>query len=201
MERTWKRRNYFIKRELQGKYIFSFFILVITGSIIFTIIFSLLSADTLTVVYDNYNLQIGKTPSVLLREILSANWIFIVAGGLTVVVLSVFLTHRFAGPLFRFEKSIDEMTKGNLNFMIRLRAKDEGKELAEKINRLILMLSSNLHEVRHLSGEIDSKLEDVRASIREKKQDSDLALNIETASDLNKKLYDLLQKFTLKDDK
>ena len=201
MERTWKRRNYFIKRDLQGKYIFSFFIFVITGSIIFTIIFSLLSADTLTVVYDNYNLQIGKTPLVLLREILSTNWIFIVAGGLTVVVLSVFLTHRFAGPLFRFEKSIDEMTKGNLNFMIRLRAKDEGKELAEKINRLILMLSSNLREVRHLSGEIDNKLEDVRASVREEKQDSNVALNIETASDLNKKLYDVLQKFTLKDDK
>ena len=116
MERTWKRRNYFIKRELQGKYIFSFFIFVITGSIIFTIIFSLLSADTLTVVYDNYNLQIGKTPSVLLREILSANWIFIVAGGLTVAVLSMFLTHRFAGPLFRFEKSIDEMTQREPEF-------------------------------------------------------------------------------------
>ena len=201
MERTWRRRNYFIKRELQGKYIFSFFIFVITGSIIFTIIFSLLSADTLTIVYDNYNLQIGKTPLVLLREILSTNWIFIVAGGLTVVVFSMFLTHRFAGPMFRFEKSVDEMTRGNLNFMIHLRAKDEGKELAEKINRLILMLSSNLREVRHLSGEIDSRLEDVRASIREKKQDSDFALNIETASDLNRKLYDLLQKFTLKDDK
>ncbi len=201
MARTWKRRNYFIKRELQGKYIFSFFLFVITGSIIFTIIFSLLSADTLTIVYDNYNLQIGKTPVVLLREILSANWIFIVAGGLAVAVLSMFLTHRFAGPMFRFEKSVDEMIKGNLNFMIHLRTKDEGKELAEKINRLILMLSSNLREVRHLSGEIDRKLEDVRASIREKEQDGDFALNIEAASDLNRKLHDVLQKFTLKDDK
>ena len=201
MERTWKRRNYFIKRELQGKYIFSFFIFVTTGGIIFTLIFSLLSADTLTIVYDNYNLRIGKTPSVLLKELLSANWIFIVAGGLTVVILSMFLTHRFAGPIFRFEKSVDEMTKGNLNFVIRLRSKDEGKELAEKINRLILMLSSNIREMRYLSGEIDSKLTDVRTSMKKKKPDSDFAPDVEIAGDLNRKLNDILQTFTLKDDK
>jgi len=201
MERTWKRRNYFIKRELQGKYIFSFFILVITGSIIFTIIFSLLSADTLTIVYDNYNLQIGKTPLVLLREILSANWIFIVAGGLTVVVLSTFLTHRFAGPLFRFEKSVDEMTRGNLNFLIHLRTKDEGKELAEKINQLILMLSSNIREMKHISKEMDGKLADVQNLMKEKKQGEEFCLDLEVAGDLNRRLYDILQKFTLKDDK
>jgi methyl-accepting chemotaxis protein len=201
MERTWKRRNYFVKRELQGKYIFSFFILVITGSVIFTIIFSLLSADTLTIVYNNYNLQIGKTPSVLLREILSANWIFIVAGGLTVVVLAMFVTHRFAGPMFRFEKSIDEMTKGNLNFLIHLRTKDEGKELAEKINQLILMLSSNIREMRHLSGEMDGKLAEVQTLMKEKKPCGDFVLDVEIAGDLNRRLYDILQKFTLKDDK
>ena len=49
MEKTWKRRNFFIKKELQGKYIFSFFILVILGSIIYTAIFSLGIAYTLQI--------------------------------------------------------------------------------------------------------------------------------------------------------
>ncbi|MFA6056485.1 MAG: hypothetical protein WC769_14055, partial [Thermodesulfovibrionales bacterium] len=91
MNRTWKRRNYFIKKDLQGKYIFSFFIFMVAGSIIFTLILSLLSSDTMTIVYDNYKLQIGKTPLILMKEILSAQWIFVVAGGFLVVVLSMFL--------------------------------------------------------------------------------------------------------------
>ena len=201
MNRTWKRRNYFIKKDLQGKYIFSFFIFVVAGSIIFTLIFSLLSSNTMTIVYDNYKLQIGKTPLMLIKEILSAQWIFIVAGGFLVVILSMFLTHRFAGPIFRFEKSIEEMTKGNLNFRIYLRAKDEGKELAEKINILIDMLSSNIKEMRRLSEEVNNKLTDANNSLKENKEGKETALDIEIAGDLNRRLHEILRKYTVKDDK
>jgi len=201
MNRTWKRRNYFIKKDLQGKYIFSFFIFMVAGSIIFTLILGLLSSDTMTIVYENYKLRIGKTPLMLMKEILSAQWIFIVAGGFMVVILSMFLTHRFAGPIFRFEKSIEEMTKGNLNFRIYLRAKDEGKELAEKINILIDMLSSDLKEMRRLSEEVNNKLTDADNSLKENKEDKETALNIEIAGDLNRRLHEILRKYTVKDDK
>ncbi len=201
MNRTWKRRNYFIKKDLQGKYIFSFFIFVVAGSIIFTLIFSLLSSDTMTIVYDNYKLQIGKTPLILMKEILSAQWIFIVAGGFLVVILSMFLTHRFAGPIFRFEKSIEEMTGGNLNFRVRLRAKDEGKELAEKMNILIDMLSSNIKEMRRLSEEVNNKLTDANNSLKENRQGKETALDIETAGDLNGRLLEILRKYSVRDDK
>ena len=201
MNRTWKRRNYFIKKDLQGKYIFSFFIFMVAGSIIFTLILSLLSSDTMTIVYDNNKLRIGKTPLMLMKEILSAQWIFIVAGGFMVVILSMFLTHRFAGPIFRFEKSIEEMTTGNLNFRIYLRAKDEGKELAEKINILIDMLSSNIKEMRRLSEEVNNKLTDANNSLKENKGSKETALDIEIAGDLNRRLHEILQKYTVKDDK
>jgi methyl-accepting chemotaxis protein len=201
MNRTWRRRNYFIKKDLQGKYIFSFFIFVVAGSIIFTLIFSLLSSNTMTIVYDNYKLQIGRTPLMLMKEILSAQWIFIVAGGFLVVILSMFLTHRFAGPLFRFEKSIEEITKGNLNFLIYLRAKDEGKELAEKINILIDMLSSNIKEMRRLSEEVNNKLTDANNSLKENREGKETSLDIEIAGDLNRKLHEILRKYTVRDDK
>jgi len=119
MKRTWRRRNFFIKKELQGKYIFSFFIFVLAGAVLFTTVFGLLSADTLSVTYKDYNLQVGRTPVVLLKEIVKTNWIFIVAGGFLVVIASMFLTHRVAGPLFRFEKTLEEMQKGNFNSEIR----------------------------------------------------------------------------------
>jgi methyl-accepting chemotaxis protein len=174
---------------------------VVAGSIIFTLLFTLLSSNTMTIVYDNYNLRIGKTPLMLVKEILSAQWIFIVAGGFMVVILSMFLTHRFAGPIFRFEKSIEEMTKGNLNFRVYLRAKDEGKELAEKINILIDMLSSNIKEMRRLSEEVSNKLTDANNSLKGNKEGKEIVPDIEIAGNLNRRLHEMLQKYTVKDDK
>jgi methyl-accepting chemotaxis protein len=201
MERTWKRRNYFIKKELQGKYIFSFFLFVIAGSIIFTLIFSFLSANTLTVVYENNKLQIGKTPLILLKEILSAHWIFIIAGGIVVVILSMFLTHRFAGPIYRFERSVEELIKGNFNFQIKLRTKDDGKELAEKINELITVIASDVSEMRHITHEMDRKLSEAYSAVKQSEKDKETAIDLEIASDLNRRMHDILQKFSIKDDK
>jgi methyl-accepting chemotaxis protein len=198
MKKTWRRRNYFIKKELQGKYIFSFFLFVIAGSIAFTLIFSMLSSNTLTIAYENSNLRIGKTPLILLREMLSANWIFIVTAGLSVGIVSMFLTHRFAGPMFRFEKSVEEMLRGNFNFHIRLRKKDEGKELAEMMNRLNYMISSNVNEMRRLSDEIDEILTDAHKSFSEAKGDREAALKIGEANTLNNKLREILGYFKIK---
>ena len=196
MKRTWRRRNYFIKKELQGRYIFSFFILVMAGSFLFTLIFSILSADTLTMVYNDHTLKFGKTPVVLLKEILRAHWIFIVAGGVIVALVAMFLTHRFAGPLFRFEQSLQKMIKGNFDFEIRLRSTDEAKETAHMFNDFINTLSSQLREMRDLSDQIDDRLADAHSSVT----DAGAGVELNRAIALNKKIRNILGNFKLKND-
>ena len=175
-------------------------IFVIAGGLLFTLIFSFLSADTLTIVYEDYNLRIGKTPLVLIREILSADWIFIVTAGLSVVIISMFLTHRFAGPIFRFEKSVEEMLRGNFDFEIRLRKKDEGKELAAMINRLINMISSNLREMRDLTDAIDLKVKNASVPVGETGQVGKAALELAEARDLAARLRTILHAYKIKND-
>lgn len=199
MERKWRRRNYFIKKELQGKYIFSFFLFVIAGAVIFTVIFSMLAADTLTVIYENHDLQIGRTPSILLRQILGAQWIFILTAGLAVVIVSMFLTHRFAGPMYRFEKSVEEMTKGHFDFLIRLRKRDEGKELAERMNELIDMVSSNVKEMRRLADDIEVRLADAGA-LHDAQDLTKASEGVREARSANRRLRGILDGFKIKND-
>jgi methyl-accepting chemotaxis protein len=194
MKRNWRRRNYFIKKELQGRYIFSFFIFVVAGGFLLTAIFSLLSADTLTIVYNNDTLQLGKTPLVLFKEILRAHWIFVVTGGVLVVVASLFMSHRVAGPLYRFEKSLEEMNGGNFNFEIRLRSKDEGKELARMLNEFNTKLSSQLGEMRDLAEWVNSHL----AEVLNESAGAATGEDMDKAIALNKKLRDILNTFKLK---
>ncbi|MBI5640010.1 MAG: methyl-accepting chemotaxis protein [Nitrospirae bacterium] len=195
MKKTWRRRNYFIKKELQGKYIFSFFIFVIAGSFFFTAIFSLLSANTLTIAYKHSSLQLGKTPIILLTEILRAHWIFIITGGLLVILISVFLTHRFAGPVYRFEKSLEEMNRGNFSLEIRLRNKDEAKELASMINALNVMLSSRIAELRSLSDAAYDHLENASRSA-----EKTAAEEVGKAIVLQRQMKEILSGFRIKND-
>ena len=48
------------------------------------------------------------------------------------------LSHRIAGPLYRLEKELNERIDGKKSGPIQLREKDELKELADKINKLIV---------------------------------------------------------------
>ncbi len=149
-----KRRNYFINKEFQGRYIFNYFILATIGSVLFIGVFSLFSFNTLSIVYDNYHLQLGVTPGILFRKILSAQWLFVVLGGAIVVVITLILTHRVAGPFYRFEKTLDEMVEGDISNKIVLRQKDEGKDLAQKINAFNYILGDKLSLIENFSANI-----------------------------------------------
>lgn len=156
----YKRRNYFIKKNFQGKLILGYFLFMVGVCLLFTVILAALSADTLTVVYRNNELKLGQTPLMLLRQILAAYWIFIVVGGVFVVVAGMFITHRMAGPLFRLERALDNMVSGRLDDVIYLRRKDEneGKELAAKLNQFNQDLSEKIRQIESCSRSIDTLL-------------------------------------------
>jgi methyl-accepting chemotaxis protein len=155
---SYKRRNYFIKKNFQGKLILGYFLFMVAGCFGFASILTFLSADTLTIVYQDNDLQIGQTPFMLIKQLLTANWIAIVVGGAFVVVGAMFITHRMAGPMFRLERAVDNMTSGQLNDVIFLREKDEGKELAAKLNQFNRGLSEDIGEIRKLSQNIEDLL-------------------------------------------
>jgi methyl-accepting chemotaxis protein len=196
MGKTFNRRNFFIKKEMQGKYILSFFVFIIFSSVLYASIFSWLSADSFTIVYKDSNLTIGKTPSVLFVDMLRANWILILVGGVAGVIIAMFLTHRFAGPIYKLEKSIYEMSGGNLAFDVHLRKSDEGKELAAALNGFKDGLAGRISSMREISDAIDINLKrtmDYDPAMQEQAR----SLLDETRS-LNEKLRKTLDEYTIK---
>ncbi|MFA7000994.1 MAG: hypothetical protein WC352_02480, partial [Candidatus Omnitrophota bacterium] len=53
------------------------------------------------------------------------------------VWLSVYLTHRIAGPLYRISKDLHHVIQGDLRTRVALRKNDEGQTLAESVNNAI----------------------------------------------------------------
>lgn len=54
-----------------------------------------------------------------------------------IAVISVFISHRIAGPVYKFERIIEALTAGEKVDEIKLRKRDEFFELARAINNLI----------------------------------------------------------------
>jgi len=71
-----------------------------------------------------------------------------------VVLVTLVLTHRVAGPFYRFEKTLDEMMNGDISKKIILRKKDEGKELAQKMNAFNYMLGDKLAIIENFNAQI-----------------------------------------------
>ncbi len=155
MSQKFKRRNYFIKKNFQGKLILGFFLLVIGSIVLFTVILGMFSADSMTISYENNNLQIGQTPVMLLKNVLAANWVFIIFGGSLLIIAALLVSHHIAGPQFRFEKALKNMIDGNLNDTIYLRNNDEGNTLAMHINSFNRQLSQKIRGIEKNSHAID----------------------------------------------
>ena len=151
---SYKRRNFFINKDLQGRYIFSAFISVIVGSVLFALLFGFFSSNTLSIVYENYHLRLGTTPALLLDKIFNAQWFFIVLGGVAIAVVALFLSHRVAGPFYRFEKTLEKMKAGDFTVTFQLRKRDEGKRLREDINSFNEMMCHQLGEIRQAAEKI-----------------------------------------------
>jgi len=130
-------------------------------------VFSFFSSNTLSISYDDYQLQLGVTPLILFKKILSAQWVFIVVGGGLVVIATLFLTHRVAGPVFRFRRSFNEMIEGDLSGRIVLRPKDEGKELGEKINEFNLVLSKKLSLIESANLNIEIFVHQLKKNMKD----------------------------------
>lgn len=168
-QRTWRRRNFFIKKDFQGKIILKFFLAILVGAIIFTAILSLFSADTITITYEDSYLKLDKTPKALLLEIIRAYSLYILLLGIIISGFSLFLSHRIAGPLYRLERSVEEITKGNLAFKIVLRKKDEARELADGMNIMIEALSSRIRDIRLNANSIHEEVMSLSKMLEDEK--------------------------------
>ena len=200
MVKNYKRRNFFIKKDFQGKLILGCFLLVAGGGLLFNVLLGLLSADTLTISYIDRDLQLGQTPLMLVKQVLTANWFLLVIGGGFVMLASLLLSHRIAGPLYRFETTLDNMQQGRLDNTIHLRDKDEGKELARKINEFNVQLSQSFTIISQNSKALQILTEQALTLDLPEREKEQLASLCWSMQEHNRKINNACRDYTPKDE-
>jgi len=126
------RRNYFIKPQMQLRFVF---FLCFVAVVIMAILYFPFEAS-LTKVLSTMGAEGPEISKSLVPMRISA----LISVVITIAVLSivgVYFSHNFAGPLFSLERSLKELKTGNLGVRIGIRKSDELEDLSNFIKDMV----------------------------------------------------------------
>ena len=93
-------------------------------------------------------------------SLLNLLWpVMAVSVGITLLFLFFYVTiasHRMAGPIFRICRVLQEMAEGDISGEVRLRKKDEFKQLAKEVDNLKISLRTKVKQMLDITRNADN---------------------------------------------
>lgn len=157
--RKFQRKTVLVKRALQLKYIGMVFLSVLVASLI-------VGGD---VYYSLSRVMLTECPSSIDR-VIQFNGVLMVKVALylgLMLLISLYVSHRFAGPIYRFEKSAQTVGEGDLTHRVSLRTGDELMELQEEFNGMVSGLQALVQKDRNLVKRLSEHLDDASKRLPE----------------------------------
>ena len=145
---TPRRRNYFIKKSFQAKFSLRFVLLLALEALLIAGLFFHAAKGTLTTGYSGTELKIENTGVFFCVSFVLIVLIASLAVGIAGMLVFIFYSHRIAGPLFRFQRSVQEISGGDLTGRIRLRQKDQLGDLGDSINEMTESLDQKIGKLK-----------------------------------------------------
>jgi nitrogen fixation/metabolism regulation signal transduction histidine kinase len=148
-----QRKTVLVKRSLQLRYIAMVFLSVLVASMIVggTIYWSLT------------RVLLTECPSAA-DSVIQFNSVLVVKTALYLLLMSaisLYVSHRFAGPIYRFEKSAQVVSGGDLTHRVSLRTGDELMELQEEFNGMVSSLQTLVQKDRNLAQRLSERVDDL----------------------------------------
>jgi len=129
-----KRKQYLVAKRFQLKYVGLILALMfLTAAFCSYVVYysmMILMGEKLANVYPQGRLM-AIVNTVNFRIMLSMFYI-----SPMIIVIGIFLSHKIAGPVFRIERTLNNMAEGDLSAILALRKGDEMTSLADAINRV-----------------------------------------------------------------
>ena len=131
------RRVYFIERKFQTGFILKFCALIIISSLLTGILVYFLSQRSTTVVFEHSRALVKSTSDFLLPLLIQTIVIVSIIVAIATVILTLFISHRIAGPLYRLKRQLGSIGIGDLSGDFSLRKDDQLKDIANSMSAMI----------------------------------------------------------------
>lgn len=185
--RARKFSNFFIKPGFQSRLTAIMILLVIIVANLVGALLYFFAYEKLTLFFTENKLPVDVStltklllPGVLLSELIS---IFAIG------ILCIKITHTIAGPVYRMERVAKAIGEGDLTNFIKLRQKDELKDLADSMNDMTMGLRNKITIIKDSIDEIHEHIN--------KANNSNDALKIDYLTEKLNNIDDTLKLFIL----
>lgn len=142
------RKTVFIDKRFQGVFILKFLLLLLVGTAVFVFAAYMILNRHIGDSYYSAHVAIKNTGEVLLPTLLALSGVFVVVLGAAAFVITLYVSHHIAGPLFAIRRYLENVSRGELDFKPKLRLNDQTTPLAESLAHALESLNSRLVAVR-----------------------------------------------------
>ena len=186
-ERRIRRRNYLIDKKFQGTFILKFCMLITaTGLFIMVVLYSLANKAT-TVSFINSRVVVQKTADFLFPVLVQTLVITAIFVGTATIFITLFISHRIAGPAYRFKKTLSDLSGGNFSENCRLRRKDSLQDVAKALNDMMSGVRKGLTAINSSLARLKDRLGEAQKN--KAVNDSELRELKREASELDEALH------------
>jgi len=158
---TYKRRNYFIEKSFQTRFILNFCALVAAGGLLTIGMLYVLAMQSTTVSFVNSRVVVRTTADFILPILIQTVAIVTILVGLATIVVTLFVSHKIAGPLYRFKKVMQALAEGNFSSDFRIRHLDQLQDLADAFNTMIVKIRTDLKTLKDNFRSLKEKLDNI----------------------------------------
>lgn len=157
-----KRRIYFIDKAFQAKFILKFCFLVLLGGILTAAVLYFFTMRSATISIVDSRVAVRSTLDFLLPVLIQTLLVVMVLMSLATVFVTLFVSHKIAGPLYRFRKELELLGEGNFSSNFGIRSTDQLKELSSALNDMITKTRSQIKTLKDDYSCLREKLDSIQ---------------------------------------
>ncbi len=164
MEKRIKRHIYFIEKSFQAKFIMKFCGLVALGGLLTIGLLYLWAAGATTVSIVNSRVVVNTTADFILPLLIQTVIIVTMIVAIAAILVTLFVSHKIAGPLYRFKKVMEAMGEGDFLSQVKIRKGDQLQDLAKIFDDMIAKNRVKIKALKADLGIFREKLENISES-------------------------------------
>ena len=132
-----QRKQYLIEPGFQAQFIFKFCLVIMGVSTLIGASVLFITRNSTTVAIENTQVVVKETADFILPSLTLTILLVSAFSAFAVIILTLFVSHKISGPIFRLQREIEKMQDGDLVRNFNIREKDQLQSLAKTLDFVV----------------------------------------------------------------
>lgn len=166
-----RRRIVYIHKTFQRNFILKFCLIALCAMVLASVLLYFFSKDSITATYRYHHLALQETAEVILPALIITNLIVLLALLVATVVMTLYVSHRIGGPLYRLQQALESIGRGDLSMDVKLRRHDQLMDFSSNISQMNKNLNDRVRQIQSEVRELKNKTQSNSFKVEEIRKD------------------------------